>query len=172
MNKAWIALIGTVILGVTAFSPAADAGFKVRLGFGGPLPVFTGHGHSHGGYEHRRYERERYIARRAARSEERVSRKAAHKTAKTQKSVSKAQTAARVSDDDNTPAKVAEIENSSITTDLADPIETAVIPEPHVSSTPQPAVATVSPKAALTASKADCRKFFPSVGMTLSVPCE
>ena len=165
MNKAWIALIGTVIAGATAFSPAADAGFKVRLGFGGPLPVFTPHGPSHGGYEHRHYERKRYVARHVARSQERVAKKAAPK-------VAKAKTLARVSNEDIKPAKVAEIENSSITADLADPIETAVIPEPGASDAAIQPAATGATKAELAASKVDCRKFFPSVGMTLSVPCE
>ena len=173
MNKARIALICTVIAGATAFSPAADAGFKVRLGFGGPLPVFTAHGPSHGGYEHRHYERKRYIARHAARSQERISKKTMPKIAKTQKAVSKAQATTRASDEESKPAKVAEIENSSITTDVADPMEAAVNPEAEASTaTLQPTAVAGTPKAELTASKVDCKKFFPTVGMTLSVPCE
>ena len=164
MNKTWIALIGTVIAGATAFSTGADAGFKVRLGFGGPLPGFTAHGPSYGGYGHRHYERRRYIARHASRSQERVVKKSAPKIAK--------QTVAKVSDEESKPAKVAEIENSSITTAFAAPVETAAIPEPQASSTVLQAAATDTPEAAPTANKTDCRKFFPSVGMTLSVPCE
>jgi len=174
MERSLIALIGTVVMGATAFSSIANAGFKVRLGFGGPLPAFTAHGH--GGHGHRHYERKRYIVRPVARSQERVAKKATpatHKIAKAEKAVSKPKAVDRLIAKEAQPTKTAEIENSSITTALADPTETAVIQEPEASSGAlQPAAAGAAPKAELTASKVDCRKFFPSVGMTLSVPCE
>ena len=176
MNKSLIALFATLIAAATAFAPAADAGFKVRLGFGGPLPGFTAHGPGHGGYGHRHYQRKRYIVRHVTRSKERVAKKAAPaapKVAKVEKKVSKPKVIAQLPVEEIKADKVAEIENSSITTALADPIEASVTAEPEASTpAPQPTAAIADTKTERTASKIDCKKFFPSVGMTLTVPCE
>ena len=44
MNKSLVALIVALIAAATMFSSAAEAGLRIRLGFGGPLPGFTAHG--------------------------------------------------------------------------------------------------------------------------------
>ena len=79
-----------------------------------------------------------------------------------------------------TPAvDTAESENSSITTAALTPAEqpTAAAATTETVATTTPAA--VDPKPAettearpQTATKLDCKKFFPSVGMTLTVPCE
>ena len=144
MTRTILAIATAFLAVMTVFASAADAGFKVRLGFGGPLPAFTAHGPSKS-YGQKRYSKKRsYRAKRKARTAKKriVKRKAAAKTAKT------------------APIKTdAENENSTISTaslDKNETIETEVI-------------AKDEPKATR---KVGCKKFFPTVGMTLTVPCE
>ena len=62
MNKTLVA-IAAAFLAVTTLCSAAEAGFKVRIGFGFPLGGFNAH-HG-GGYAHRHHRRHRYVVRRA-----------------------------------------------------------------------------------------------------------
>jgi hypothetical protein len=144
MTRTILAIATAFLAVMTVFASAADAGFKVRLGFGGPLPAFTAHGPSKS-YGQKRYSKKRsYRAKRKARTAKKriAKRKATAKTAKT------------------APIKTdAENENSTISTaslDKNETIETEVI-------------AKDEPKATR---KVGCKKFFPTVGMTLTVPCE
>ncbi len=144
MTRTILAIATAFLAVMTVFASAADAGFKVRLGFGGPLPAFTAHGPSKS-YGQKRYSKKRsYRAKRKARTAKKriAKRKATVKTAKT------------------APIKTdAENENSTISTaslDKNETIETEVI-------------AKDEPKATR---KVGCKKFFPTVGMTLTVPCE
>ncbi len=154
MNKSLIALATALIAATTMFASAAQAGFGIRLGFGGPLPSFVAHGNDYGGgsstskYRKREYR----AARRQEKAPVRVTKKAAETT-----TIAKA---------DDKPAVApalskAESENSSISLASADVVAKTTEPK---------TVASVSED---TSSKSlDCKKFFPSVGMTLSVPCE
>ena len=144
MTRTILAIATAFLAVMTVFASAADAGFKVRLGFGGPLPAFTAHGPSKS-YGQKHYTKKRsYRAKRKARTATKriVKRKTTGKTAKT------------------APIKTdAENENSTISTaslDKNETIETEVI-------------AKDEPKATR---KVGCKKFFPTVGMTLTVPCE
>src|SRR5262245_36624913 len=60
MNKTLVA-IAAAFLAVTTLCSGAEAGFKVRIGFGFPIGGFNAH-HG-GGYEHH-YRRHRYVERR------------------------------------------------------------------------------------------------------------
>ncbi len=173
MNKSLVALIGTLIAAATMFASAAEAGLKIRLGFGG-FPAFNSHGGG-GGYGHRHYQRKRYIARRVAKKTyvAKKSTPSAPKVAKADK-VSKPEVVATAPVTDEVEV-IADNENSSITS-AAEPIKTSAIAEPE---TEIPVAVKADAKSAKdeakpekTAGKLDCKKFFPSVGMTLSVRCE
>lgn len=176
MNKSPLAIAIAVIIAATAFASSAQAGFKIRLGFGGPLPAFTAHG---GGYHSpRHYHRKRYLARRVIKKEKVyvAKPKPAPKVAKQEKKekvVAKQSTAkpaviAKVPAVE--PEVIADNENSSIAAASIEPIAaTDAVTEVEQ---PTATVGSVVAKPAKSASKLDCKKFFPSVGMTLTVPCE
>ncbi len=176
MNKS-LAIVAAILAAATMLASSAQAGLKIRLGFGGPLPVFTAHGN--GGHSARHYHRKRYLARRVVKKKVYVAKRKAEpkvaKVEKKQKVIAKAATpepvavaAAPVVE----PEVIADSENSSITTAALE--EQAIAPIAATDDgvpAPTEAVAT-EPKPAKAASKLDCKKFFPSVGMTLTVPCE
>ena len=154
MNKQLLTIATALIAATTLFASNADAGFGIRLGFGGPLPAFVAHGNGYGGgssdYSYRR--REYHAARHQEKAPVRVTKKAVETP-----TIAKA---------DDKPIVAPELsktesENSSISLASADVV--AKTTEPNT-------VATASED---TSSKSsDCKKFFPSVGMTLTVPCE
>jgi hypothetical protein len=151
MNKLF-ALTTALLAAATMFASGAEAGFKIRLGFGGPLPAFTAYGNSGGSYHapKRRYQAARHYEKAPAK----VTKKA--KIAKAVEAKDEAE--AKV------VAKAAETENSSIATSDTQVSEVA---------TPAPVeTAAASVENAEPGAKMDCKKFFPSVGMTLTVPCE
>lgn len=183
MNKSPVALLAAVIAAAIMFASNAEAGIRIRLGFGGPLPVFTAHGNGGGGYyERRHYHRHRYIARRVKKEKTYVAKRNAEpkvakrdtepKVAKSTKSTPKRESVAAAE-----PKVTADSENSSITTASLDPSSAAstetAAPIAKVAAK-QEEIAPQAPeqKPAKAASKLDCKKFFPSVGMTLTVPCE
>lgn len=177
MNKTPVAIVVAIIAAATMFASSAQAGIKIRLGFGGPLPVFTAHGNG-GGYSQRHYHRKRYLARRVVKKEKVYVAKrktpSAPKVAKQEKKdkVIAKQSIAPVAE----PEVIADSENSSITTASLEPENAAAIEAPAttpvVAKTEEADVQPPQPKPAKAASKLDCKKFFPSVGMTLTVPCE
>jgi len=178
MHRSPAVLIAAVIAAVTMFASGTQAGFGIRLGFGGPLPAFTAHGN--GGYEgERHYHRKRYIERRVKEKTHVAKRKNDDKVAKksepkVSKKVAKSETPAASAD--SPQAAAPDAENSSITTVSATAETSAPAPTTPVETVKNaspPAVAEeTKPSPAKTASKLDCKKFFPSVGMTLTVPCE
>ena len=169
MNKSLIAL-ATAALAIAATVSSADAGFRVRLGFGGPLPGFTAYGNSNAHTSHRT--RRVY---RAARTHEKPPASVTRKS-QTDTNVAKIddKTETPVAQNENSSiaeAKtVAQNENSSVTVAAVEPAEVNAA-EPAQKVEP---VKTAEPKKIEPAvvQKVDCKKFFPSVGMTLTVPCE
>jgi hypothetical protein len=152
MNKLF-ALTTALIAAVTMFASGAEAGFKIRLGFGGPLPAFTAYGNSGGSYERNYAPKRRYqAARHHEKAPARVSKKA--KIAKAVEAEPQAKVVAKAAETENSSIAGAETQVSEVTTPA--PVETA-----------RATVNEAEPSA-----KLDCKKFFPSVGMTLTVPCE
>ncbi len=158
MTKIRIALLTTILAATAMLTSTAEAGMKVRLGFGFPLGSFTAHGNSGGSYHKPRRAKHHYV-RRKAKDDVEVSKRAA-----ATKSVAKAEPEAEV----ETIKDTAMSENSSISTAAIEPVaETAA--DDNVEATLEP----VSPDSETkSATKLGCKKFFPSVGMTLTVPCE
>jgi len=152
--KKLIAIIPALIAAAT-FTTAAEAGFKVRLGFGGPLPAFTAYSHS-SDYGHKVYKRRAHRAalRRQRHAPVQVTEKPATET------VAKVEDKAQA----EPVAKQVQSENSSISVAAATVSETKSI-EPVKTA----AAGTSETEAAR---NIGCKKFFPSVGMTVSVACE
>lgn len=177
MNKSTIAIAAAVLAAATGFASSAEAGFKIHLGFGGPLSFF-GHGNS-GGYSQRHYTRRSYVATRSVAKKVHVATKKAEPTEEVAKVETPEVVAALPVAE---PITTAEIENSSITTAAVDPslvtspetpATTAAVEPLEAATLPvKPAAEASGPKLEKSASKLDCKKFFPSVGMTLTVPCE
>ncbi len=186
MIKSPLVILAAILAAATMFASTAQAGFKIRLGFGGPLPAFNAYGNG-GGYSHRHYSRKRYYGRRVVKKEKvYVAKKAEPKVAakkyKPEKVAAKPVTKKQVSVASaatTEPEVIADTENSSIAAALEQPaiaptalkVEDAVQVQPATTAaTPLTPETTSKPTKA--ASKLDCKKFFPSVGMTLTVPCE
>ncbi len=156
MTKIRLALVTAIFAATAMLTSTAEAGMKVRLGFGFPLGSFTAHGNSGGSYSgHYRKERHHHV-RRKVRDDVEVTRKST-----AAKTVAKAEPEAKVETDN----EVTESENSSISTAAIAPVEEPTTVEVETPKTQ----AADEPKSA---KKLDCKKFFPSVGMTLTVPCE
>ncbi len=160
MNKTLIAIVSAAFAVTSIFASSAQAGFRGRFAVGLAVGALLAHQH----YEHEHWrKRHIYVQRRTEKVY--VSRKTSRKS----------NDVAKV---DTPPVDTADSENSSITTAALTPAEqeTPVATTESVTTTPP---AAVDPKPAeatadgqQTAKKLDCKKFFPSVGMTLSVPCE
>jgi hypothetical protein len=161
MNKSVIA-IASATFALAAFdSSAAQAGFGIHFGFG--HHVFLG-----GGFHHHCHH-PAYIVRRPVEPRVYATRKA--------RPISVAET------EPVTTVATAHNENSSIavaSADVANNEATDSI-EKIIVKTDKTADAAAKPakvaEAAVetgstTAKRLDCKKFFPSVGMTLTVPCE
>jgi len=167
MFKSPVALIAALIAAATIFSSAAEAGLKIHLGFGGPLHAFNAHGN--GGYK-KHHHRKRYLARRIVKKEKVYVAKRKTSEPKVAKVESEPQVVATlpviepdvIADSENSSITSAALDTASIEPETVTPVEVkADATEPKTSSKPEKA-----------ASKLDCKKFFASVGMTLSVPCE
>jgi hypothetical protein len=171
MHKSLVTTLAALIAVLALYTSSAQAGPKIRfgIGFGGPMiGVGIGHGHGHGGgyekYEHRK----RYIERRKYKKvhvAKEKPRKSESKPTKVVRSQPKAEKPVKVA-----AAPVEEVtadnENSSITAPADLPIEKTAL------STTETGAVPATEKAVKSAGKLDCKKFFPTVGMTLSVPCE
>ena len=155
MNKS-LAIATALLAAAAMFTSAAEAGFSVRLGFGGPLPAFTAHGNSDSyGRKLSHKRRTHQVARHHEKAPVRVSKKSA-----TTVNVAKVEAQPEA----KPVTTVAETENSSIA--AAGTKLTENKPAESVK------MAAATSKEPAVASKIDCKKFFPSVGMTLTVPCE
>jgi hypothetical protein len=149
MTRTILAIATAFLAVMTVFASAADAGFNVRLGFGGPLPSFTAHGpsKSYGAKRHRN----KRIYRAAKQRKARPAEKRIVERTTVAKKVETAKTAPIKTETDN--------QNSTISTAS---LENDKIVETEVEANDEPE----------TTGNVGCKKFFPTVGMTLTVPCE
>jgi hypothetical protein len=156
MTKSLVAIATAILAATTFLSSAAEAGFRVGIGFGGGVPPYLTDYNKQSASEHKAAKK-RY---RAARREENAPVRAAKKKSAASTSVAKAEKV----ETETAPVKTAETENSSISLEQvdvaqktpADPVQTA-----EATSSEAPAARQI-----------DCKKFFPSAGLTLTVPCE
>jgi hypothetical protein len=168
MNKSPIAIVAALLAAATFFSSTAEAGFGIRLGFGGPLPGFIAHGNGGGYGSYHRHREYQYVERRRAKKSTTVAKRSTPseaKVAKVEKEVAKPEVVAAIPAVE--PDIIADSENSSITS-----VGTTAALDSETVKSGEVKAATTEPKREKTASKLDCKKFFPSVGMTLTVPCE
>jgi hypothetical protein len=153
VNKMLIA-VAAAFLAVTAlFGSGAEAGFNVRIAAPAGFSSLHKAGCGGGGY-YRVYRKRssQSAGRRAKRKVEVASKAEAAPVA-----VAKAEPEVEAKTEAKTEAPVAETENSSISTGAGKVA----------------AVKTAEPEKKVAAAKdPGCKKFFPSVGMTLSVSCE
>jgi hypothetical protein len=175
MNKIIIAIATVVIALGTMITSSAQAGMKGKLGIGLAIGAAAIIANQHHRYEKRRAYRQRQHTRRKYRQ---------RKVYATKKSSAPKKTAvAKVEPDPIEVPVQKEIDvvrqNSSITTaalpkveDEAEDTVVEVEAETADASVDAPEVTKVADDTQTTANKLDCKKFFPSVGMTLSVPCE
>lgn len=152
MTKTRLALVTAILTAPALLASTAEAGKRVQLQFGYPLGTFTAHGNSGGSSSYSKYRKPRHHTVRR-RVEEKV---------KVSKEPTPTQSVAETNPETETKKIKAETENSSISTAAATSLqETGSPAEPSSAGTKQGS-----------ALKTDCKKFFPSVGMTLTVPCE
>lgn len=160
MNKSLLAIATATCALATITSSSAEAGFKIHFGFGG-----------FGGHHHHYHYRPLYVVR-PVQPKVYVARKA--------KPVVVQEDPVTVADVHNEnssitigPDQVASTENSSITpaSDLVKTTETQKATEAAKAIEPAKVAEVKTDKPAV-AQKLDCKKFFPSVGLTLTVPCE
>ena len=170
MNRILIAVAAAVFAVSAMLTPSApaQAGFKGRLAVGLALGAVA---LSHQHYKHQRLKKKRYHARRKAKRKVYTSKKSTPKVKKVAKAKPAPLPEPKVVD------ALVENENSSISTAALAPIEeTASIDKSEPTPEPVDVVAeapeTEPATGQETARKLDCKKFFPSVGMTLSVSCE
>lgn len=156
-----LAAIAATFLAITAMASGAEAGFNVRInaptGFSEVHKAGCGGG---GGGYGRSYRRAAYQSiRRTKRRVEVASRKVS-------KPVVVAKAEPKVEPVEATPEQtVAEVENSSISTD-----ETVAVDKVAEVKVEKPVKKQIEQKVA-SAKDLGCKTFFASVGMTLSVPC-
>jgi hypothetical protein len=173
LNKTLIAL-ATATLAIAAPVSQAEAGhgFHIGFGFGGPA-IFNSYGNGGGYAPH--CNRHVYHVERV---QERTPVHAARKVQPTA-DVAKVEDNKTVAQNENSSiavaaAKVASVENSSITVASTEPVkitETKKTAEAAKAIEPVKTPETKKSEPAV-AQKIDCKKFFPSVGLTLTVPCE
>jgi hypothetical protein len=153
MTRSIIAICTAILAATTLLASTAQAGMRVHLGFGGLPPYLTNY-NKEAAYETRKRAQKRTY--RAARR---------HETAPAKVTKKSAPAIAKVEDKVEEKAETAAIsENSSISVAQADAKQaTAAEPVKTAAATPS------EPQAARSI---DCKKFFATVGMTLTVPCE
>jgi hypothetical protein len=153
VNKILIAAAAAFFALTSLVGTSAEAGFNLRIS--PPAGVV----HQAGGCGGGSYGR---IYRSRPRSYSSVSRRAKAKSHVASKPAAKPVTVAKEQSEPKIDETAAKAENSSISTGEGDVAEVKV-----------PAVkAPASDKKVATTEDPGCKKFFPSVGMTLSVPCE
>ena len=152
MTRTILAIATAFLAAMTVFASAAEAGFKVGLGFGGPLPAFTAHSPSKS-YGAKRYKKKR-VYRAAKKRKARPAKKRIVNRKTFTKKVERAKTAPIKTETKN--------ENSTISTALVDTDETVKTETTETKAKDEPE----APR------NVTCKKFFPTVGMTLTVPCE
>jgi len=146
MNKSALAIATVIVALPTMLGSSAEAhGFGMHCG---GVPIFNSYSSDSGYYSHREYNRS-YQARRQVRETVHVAKKAS------QTNVAKAD-----ADKNSTVGvRVAESENSSIAVSSANVADAKTTAAPVKTATVESA-------------NIGCKEFFPSVGMTLTVPCK
>ena len=172
MNKTIIVSAGALLAAVTMLSSTAEAGFKFRIGLGFPV----------GGYSQPSYHphwRERvYVERKAKRVH--VAKKKSETTTAVVQKEDPADTVAV--ENENSSISVAALPANEVATNPATTEDASLAKTTETTATPivtnAPPLPVVDQKAETadvsgqkTAKKLDCKTFFPSVGLTLSVPC-
>jgi len=152
VNKLALAIATTVLTVMTIFSPAAEAGMKTKLGFGGPLPHFTAY--SNAPSYNAKKQRGRHV--RKSRATKKTVAKPAYKAKKS--------TVSKAANEPKAVKSVATTEQSSISSETGD-----AATKPEVAQNVVGATRSNEPE---TSREVGCKKFFPSVAMTLTVPCE
>jgi hypothetical protein len=171
MNKTLIALF-TATAALAATVGQAEAGFGLRIGFGA---IGLGLGAFHHGSEYGSYQAPRRVYR-AQRVQERapVHARKVQPTTVAKEEIKKDETVAHNENSSITVAddKVATVESSSITV-AADPVKiTETKKTADAAKVIEPVKTETKKTEPAVAQKIDCKKFFPSVGLTLTVPCE
>jgi hypothetical protein len=161
MNKL-LTVIAATLLAVTAIVSGAEAGFNVRI----KAPADFSEVHKAGcggGGASRSYRRARYQSVRRSKPRVEVASRTVSKPAVVAKAETEAPVAAEPIED---TADVAQIENSSITTE-----EKVAEVKPKTEKKVAEKPAKKAEQKVATAGDLGCKTFFASVGMTLSVPC-
>jgi hypothetical protein len=195
VNKTIVTSAGALLAAVTMLSSTAEAGFKFHIGLGFPIG-----GYSHPSYEHHPHWRERVYVERKARRVHVAKKKSPTTTAVVQEQApadtvavenenSSISVAALPATDAATNPATAEDTSATPLQPVTPPQKDAAVAptdlpvtkateqatETPIDAPPLPAVdqklATPAVPGQKTAKKLDCKTFFPSVGLTLSVPC-
>jgi hypothetical protein len=146
MAKTCFAFLTLILAATAMLASTAEAGSKVRLGFGFPLGSFTAHGNSS-------YGKSGGAKKKLRRTGRHQVRRTRDDLAATKKSTGTKPVAKADPEPQAAPApEAAATENSSISS------ATAVQPDAGPEATPP--------------AETGCKQFFPSVGTTLTVPCE
>ncbi len=165
MNKFLLTIASAAFAFATFASSAAEAGFKIHFGFGG------GFHHHH----HHHHWRPRYVVRTPAKPRVYVARKAKPVPVVEEEPVTTVAAvhnenssitvaSADVADSQATDSVEQNIVKTDKTADAAKPADTAATPEKVAEAAVD--AGSQAPK------KLDCKKFFPTVGLTLTTPCE
>lgn len=183
MKRTLIALAAVLLAGLTFETPAVEAG-GVRLGFGGPLPSFTAR--PSGRHAYSKGHSRAYQAARICKNKKKTSSAVARASRPSPRvKVARAQTikqklrekavASTVKTKAREPeeAPTEEVETTVTETDpVTAPEDEAAAP---VETTAATATGATDESAAevppVPAKKPDCKKFVPSVGLTITVPC-
>ena len=165
-------VIAATLFAVVAIATGAEAGFNVRLN--APAGFSEVHKAGCGGGGYGRSYRRVYQSVRRSKPRAQVASRHESKPAVVAKAEAEAplQTAA-VAPEETT--STAEIENSSITTDKqVAKVETPKVEKVAEKPAEKPAKKSdkKAEKKVASAGELGCKSFFPSVGMTLSVPCD
>jgi hypothetical protein len=168
MNRIMIAVAVAVFAMSGMLARPAEAGMKGRLAVGLAIGALGVMAHEHRRAEHRKWKKKHYEARRRATKKVYTAKK---KSKPEVKEVAKAEPAPLP--EQKVVDTAVENENSSISTAALAPIsETASIDETEAINVAAEVSETDPVAVQETAKNLDCKKFFPTVGMTLSVPCE
>ena len=142
MKKSVLAIATVIVALPTMLASSAEAhGFGMHFGFG--VPIFNSYSSDSGSYSHREYDHS-YQARRTVRETVHV----AKKSSQTNVAKANADESVRAAESENSSIAVASSDVADAKTSSA-PVETAAVEPANIG----------------------CKEFFPSVGMTLTVPC-
>lgn len=163
MNKL-LTVIAATLLAVTAIASGAEAGFNVRIKAPAGFSELHKAGCGGGGGASRSYRRAAYQSVRRSKARVQVASRTVSKPAV----VAKAETEAPAAEPIEEAENIAQIENSSITTEK----KVAEIKTPKTEKKLAEKPAKKAEQKVATAGDLGCKTFFASVGMTLSVPCD